>query len=678
MTEVHHERRTDVALLTLNRPVANALAPALRAELLKELNAALSDETVRAVVLAGAGADFSTGVDITEYGQDLGEPWVSDLCLAIENAGKPVVAALHGAVLGGGLDLALAAHARVASQETRVGLPEVQLGLIPNGGATQRLPRLVGADVAADLMLSGGSRKISDPALEGLVDEVTSGSVVEAGLAKARQLADAGEWVRTGARRTGLMEPLAFQNTVAELRRKWRDKRSAEAEILTCLEAALLLPYAQGLKLETALFRERRHTQDARARRHFHVAEKRAMIMPERATGHARDVTEVVVPGDGGLVTELVIACLDYGFRVSILAQDVAATEALQSRIEKIYHDAILNKAISSEAGQSALSRLTSAWPDQALARADMVLDTGQIDLSAHAASLNPHAIWAGVMDQDAIPAPPPVGIDSSHVGVRVYRPALRIRVVELFVTRGASADTVVTTAQFFNRLGRTAIRCECVDGMVGGNMSAALFSAALALAKAGVGPYRIDAAARGLGFARGPFRLMDDEGLKHVAKRLERRKLAGGASDSGVLAPRIADGATGQRAGRGFYIYDDAGAHYDPELKDTASGVLPAMQADPRAGLQAALANEAARLLSAGVVQRASDIDVVMVRAFGFNLERGGPLFQADLSGALSVLNSLKLLAPLSEVLWQPHETIEDMVKNGTGFFGRPGRDAA
>ncbi len=192
MAEVHHEQRAGIAVLTLNRPVANALAHSLRMDLSRELNAAFTDDAVRAIVLAGAGLDFSSGVDVTDYDGDLAQPWIDDLCLEIENAPKPVVAALQGAALGAGFELALAAHGRIAQDGARVGLPEVQLGLIPNGGATQRMPRMTGAQISLQFMLSGQSFSVSDPRLKNVIDSIVPEGVVDAAVDAARALADAG------------------------------------------------------------------------------------------------------------------------------------------------------------------------------------------------------------------------------------------------------------------------------------------------------------------------------------------------------------------------------------------------------------------------------------------------------------------------------------------------------
>lgn len=673
MAEVNHQRRAGVAILTLNRPVANVLAHSLRADLRTALNTAITDDEVSAIVLTGAGADFSTGMDVTDYDVPPKSPWVDDLCLLIETCPKPVVAAMHGAVLGGGAELALAAHGRVAAVGTQIGFPEVLLGLIPNGGATQRLPRMTGAQVALEMMLSGQKLDIHDRHAKPLIDAVVTEGVVDAAVEMALDMARAREWTRAEDRVAGLADPVAYQNAISDVRATLRSSGSAEADIVTCVEAAQLLPYRRGLELERVRFNDRRRTPDARARRHFQVSERRAAIMPERARGRPAEVNQVVIPGSGALVAELAIMCLDAGLRVSLMAEDVDRTEAIRARIGSIYDGAVDHHVLTATARDDLMTRLAPAWPAEALPQTDLVLDTGQIDLQAHHAALNPAAIWVPVASGQGMPSTAPRDIAARHVEVRVYRPVVNTKMVELCVPPGASSDTVVTVAHLFNSMGRTVIRSECVEGLVGGNMSAALYAAALRLAKAGVGPYRIDAAARGLGFARGPFQLMDDEGLANVATRLNRRAEAGGAGDSDVLAPRIAAGAKGRASGRGFYVYDEAGVQFDPELEEGAHArPTDAVPLDPRAGLEAALVNEAARLLAAQVVQRASDIDVIMVRGFGFDPRRGGPLFQADMMGLFTVLRDLRRLMPISASLWQPHQIIEDMVKNGVGFFGR------
>lgn len=673
MAEVNHHRRSGVAILTLNRPVANVLAHSLRTDLQNALSSAVADDDVSAIVLAASGADFSTGVDITDYDAPPKSPWINDLCLQIETCSKPVVAALHGAVIGGGAELALAAHKRVAAAGTQIGLPEILLGLIPNGGATQRLPRMVGAQRALEVMLSGQKLDVADPRLNNIIDAIVPDGVVDAAVDIALDLARAGKWTQARDRVAGLSDPVAYQNAIRDVRAKLRSSGSAEADIVTCVEAAQLLPYARGLELERVRFLDRRQTSDARARRHFQMSERRTAIMPERAQGRPAEVQHVVVPGSGALVAELAIMCLDAGLNVSLMAEDVAGTEAVRSRIGSIYDGAVDHHVLSAEARDALMARLAPAWPAEALPQADLVLDAGLIGLQAHHPVLNPGAIWVSIATGQGMPTTAPRDIAARHLEVRVYRPALSTKMVELCVPPGATSDTVVTVAHLFGRMGRTVVRSECVEGLIGGNMSAALFSAALTLAKAGITPYRIDAAARGLGFAQGPFHLMDHEGLPNVANRLQRRAETGGEGDSDLLMPRIAAGATGRGAGRGFYIYDEDGAQPDPELNGGGGPTrADATMANPRAALEAALVNEAARLLGAQVVQRASDIDVVMVRGFGFDPRRGGPLFQADMTGLLSVLSDMKHLVPMSAPLWQPHEMIETMVKNGTGFFGR------
>ena len=672
MAEVQRERRDNVAILTLNRPVANLLSPSLRAELQAELQAALTDDRVEALVLCGAGQEFSSGVDVTEYDAPLATPWVGDLCLQIEMSPKPVVAALHGVAVGGGFELALAAHARIAVAGTKVAMPEVELGLVPGGGATQRLPRIAGVHTAIDLLLSGRAVDVGDAVMGSLIDEIVPDAPVEAAVVMARDLAQSGDWRRAQDHSEGLSDPLGYQDAIAKMVEKRRDLTLAATEILRCIEAAQLLPYQRGLEMERAIFDERRVAMDARARRHFHMAERRTMILPERGLGRARNISHVAIPGDGVLVVELAVACLDAGLRVSLMADDVAATEAVRGRISAIYDGAVERNVLSRMAQENLLTRLSGGWPAEVLPSVDMVLDIGQTDLTAHHQLLNPSAIWVCVSDGGPMPVTAPRDIGDRAVDVRVYRPVLSTKLVEMCVPAGTSADAVVSVAQFFGRMGRTVIRCECVDGLVGGNMSSAFYFAALALANAGVGVYRIDAAARALGFTIGPFRLMDREGLPQVAERLHLRAAGHEKPNLSVLEAQIAAGALGRTTGRGFYFYDAKGVHPDPDLREGMNGTARPLRLEPRTALESALVNEAARLMSVNVVQRASDIDVVMVSCFGFDWSRGGPLFQADRRGIFNVLTDMKRCADVSGPLWQPHQLVEEMVKNGKGFFGR------
>lgn len=680
-SEVHHELRDGVALVTLDRPVANALAPSLRAELRDVLADVMADDAVRAVVLRGAGNGFSSGVDISQYDGPLASPWISDLCTLIENAPKPVVACLHGAVLGAGFELALAAHARVASRQARLALPEVTLGLIPGGGATQRLPRIVGAQAALEFMLSGQIVAADDPRMARLCDRLVESDPLEAALDLARDLAGRGTWRRTCDFQRGFSDPERYRKAVGGIAAQLAAAEGPEHDVVKCVEAAQLLPFDRGLEFEGALFQDRLNSPEARARRHLYTAERRAAIFPEVArVPQPQHLNRIALLGDGALLAELAVALLDGGKHVDLIASSGGATEAVLKRVAGIYEGAVARKRLDASERDARLARLARQDGAKEPPAVDLVMDSGQGAISDDLSRSYAGAIWAVLGDGHRVTSRSEHIADPSRcLGLRLYRPAHSVRLAEIAVPDDAEPAAVSAVARMLMGLGRTVIRCSGAPGGVGDTMHAALCRAGLALAQAGVSPYEVDAAACDLGFSQGPFRMMDAEGLEPELERIERLArlkeeppLPGG----GLLQARIADGATGQAVGRGFYLYPETG---DPQPDATVSAWSDAQDTDAdlsnisvQEALHAALVNAAARLVVDKVVQRASDIDVVMVKGLGFDSKLGGPLLQADLQGMLHLLRVMRELETLDPTLWHPDALIEDMVKNGRGFFGR------
>lgn len=662
MSEVGYERRGDIAILTLNRPTANALAPSLRAALKTRLQEALGDDDVAAIVLRGAGGSFCSGVDITEYDGRLATPWVSDICRAIESAAKPIVAALRGAALGAGFELALAAHARVARKGTRGALPEVALGLIPCGGTTQRAPRLVGAQTALDIMLSGRVVDITEGRMRGFVDTLTEDDPLDAAAGMAASMAETGHWHRPADRVQGLSDPEAYREAVAAAFERLNDRDGAERDIVRCVEAAQIFPYERGLDFESALFKDRLTSSASRGLRHIFAAERRAADMPEMSAPDAPLLRRVVLVGSTTILPEFAVALLDGARKVQIALPDDTARDTVMARIRHIYDSAVSRGRLPSEQRDERLARLGIRTDYKALEGADVVFDCGGTVMGGDMPALKEGAFWA-TLDGDGTATP----------GCRVYRPAHRSRLVEICAGETIAQVKVAALARMFSGLGRTVVRCAAGTGSAGHAMADALYRGALVLAEAGMSPYAVDQAARDLGFAQGPFRLIDAEGLDRVRARLVSPG-SGTAEGLPLLDRLLAEGSTGQAGGYGFYQYGADGARPRPDLPRPETRLSAALgDIGAACALQAALANAAARLLEAGAVQRASDLDVVMVKGYGFARERGGPLLRADQAGMLRLLTDMKALADLSDALWRPAPLIEEMFKNGEGFFGRP-----
>ncbi|WP_166433979.1 enoyl-CoA hydratase-related protein [Roseovarius spongiae] len=652
-----------VRVLTLGGAPRNPLDREQRLWLVQALEAAQADAAVRAVVLTGADGEFSAGINMVDYGGDLAAPWIDALCAAVECSAKPVVAAIEGRAVGAGLALALAAHARIAHAEAEIAAPEVRLGLVPSGGVTQRLPRLTGVEVALGLLLSGRSRPVSDPGLARLFDRILPADVLAAAVTLARTLADRGTWARTGAQRVGFRDPAAYLGAVREVAESLEPGAQAEAAIARALEAAILLPLPQGLALEATLFEETRNAPAARAARHLLLAERRAQTPPGVETAQAQPVRSVIIAGEHGAFAEVAIMALDAGWTVHLVPPAQGDGGALRARIAQVYGDAVTRGRLDDGAREERLARLHVDGRAPETAGIVFALGGSAPDLAGAQLRVRVEDVDGGSL-----------GSDDAPFRLRFQPPAHSAPLAELMIAPDADAAQAATLVRALGQARKTMIRAGDAPGMISGNLEWALWTAALALVAKGASPYDVDRAAARLGFAQGPFLRMDSVGLDAAAARLAWLSEARGApppGDGGPLRALVAQGRTGRDAGLGFYRHEDGAAQPDDAIAD----ILPAIGGgglDPEAALEAALVNESARLLRLGVALRASDIDVILVRAFGVARDRGGVLIRADMKGLFTVQEAMKPLMELAPHLWTPDEGLRDLVKNGTGFFGR------
>lgn len=617
---IHQDTRDGVIVLRLDRPVANALAPDLRAELLAALSTAAARADCVAIVISGAGAGFSSGVDLSEYDTAPAAPSPGALCRAVAACDRPVVAALHGDVLGAGLALALAADARVAAAQTRLALPEIGLGMMPGAGVTQRLPRLVGAQAALELMLSGRPVPATEPRLRPLFEQIVPEESEAAAMTLAARLAR-GESRPAPPR--GLSDPAGYQKAVAAVRARLGEAEGAAADILRAVEAAQLLPLPQGLDFEEVLFEERAQSRSARALRHVHVGEARARALPEMRRAAPRPLRRIALAGP--VPTALAEALLTAG--CTLRGAPDTLPEALGARLE----------------------------PGPGEGWADLWIETGGGAPSG-----------AGQLRLD-----PGAGFGATGLWLRLHGKA---PLAEIGVGAGVAAADVAGLARLLTaaRLGYVRAALPAAGPGVGHALRATLDLAALALLGAGLSPQAVDAGAQALGLAEGPCLAMDREGLSEAARRLgaltPRLGLPVPGSD-GPLAQRITRGAVGRAAGRGFYDHPSEGPRA-PRGTETEAA-LPGGVSTAHA-LHAALVNAAERLLAAGAVLRAGDLDVVALHALGQARQAGGPLFQADARRLLAVLKDMKALRPLSAALWAPEPGLNTRIKEGLGYFGR------
>jgi 3-hydroxyacyl-CoA dehydrogenase len=688
---VRVEWRGRVALVTIDNPPANALTREVRAGLERAFERLEADTVAQAVVLKGTGAGFATGPDVADPGAGAVAPELAEVCDQIESSSKPVIACLKGAVRGGGLELALAAHWRLASATATFGLPEVRLGLLPSAGGTQRVPRLCGAAAALDLMLSG--RPITAEAAEaaGLVDGMLQGDVEAAAIRLAEDLAEKGIGVRpTGERRDGMADPVAYLEEVARQRAVALGARGpAERRIVDCVEAALLLPAQEGMRFERTAYEECLDTPESRALRHAVLAERRAAKVPELAQGRPRAVARAGVLGGGGMGSGIAIALLDAGLPVVLVERDAAARDAAVARIEASYLEAVDRKRLREEAAVKRLASLTSAVDAVTLGDCDFVIEAVTADpehkrqLCARLEEvLAPGAVLATSsaelsIDELAQGLTRPTRV----LGLHFYPPAAAMRAVEVVVGRETSADAVATAFALARRLGKIPVRSSAAEGLIGTRVHGAYRTVVDFLLEDGASVEEIDAVMRGAGFLLGPYQLDDLAGLDSASARL--RRLAADRNPAMryvAVADRLREaGRLGRRAGRGYYRYDEAGRPGQPDAEVAAivaeerarKGIVPRKvgPAEIRRKALAAMANEGARLVAEGVALRPSDVDVVMLHGFGFPRWLGGPMQWADETGLLALRADLRAWAAAEPGFWTPAPLWDELIKNGQKF---------
>jgi len=688
---VKYEVEGGVAVLTVNNPPVNALGQAVRRGLYDGIERAEAQADVGAVLIRASGRTFPAGADVREFGKPPQKPLLTDVCSRIEACTKPVVAAIHGTALGGGFELALGAHYRMAARDAKMGLPEVTLGVLPGAGGTQRVPRITGAGPALDLMLTGKPIGAARAGELGLIDAVVDGQVATAGFAFARDLAARGAKPRpTSARAQGFGDPAEYLTTIATKREALKDSPlMAPARILDCVEAALLMPFATGLAMERAAFEDCVVSDQAQALRHAFFAQRRAAKVPELTGATLREVNEIGVVGAGTMGAGIAVACLDAGFRVTLVERDDDALARGLARVVSIYDRALAKGRITEDMRASRQSHLTATSDMGNLRHSDLVIEAVFEEMSA---KQEVFAQLDGVMKAGAILATNTSYLDIDAlaaatsrpwdvVGYHFFSPAHVMKLLEVVVGAQTDPNVVATGFDLAKRLGKIPVRAGVSDGFIGNRILTAYRDAADFMLEDGATPAGIDAAMRAYGFAMGPYQVLDLAGLDISCAR--RRRLAPLRDPNAryvAIGDRLCDvGWFGQKVRRGYYVYDDGsrGGVDDPAVLDIIAAERAAKGIKPRAFSQEeiqlrclnAMANEGAKLLEEGVALRPSDIDVVMLHGFGFPRWRGGPMKSADLRGLLNVRNALKTYEPEAPQFWAVSPLFDELVKNGRHF---------
>ena len=641
VVDLRHEG--EIAVIAMDSPPVNALGHLLRNGLLKALSQLGG---ARAVVLHGTARAFSGGADITEFGKPPMPPTLRDVIAAIEALHVPVVAAISGVALGGGLELALGSHARVAWDGARMGLPEVKLGLLPGGGGTQRLPRVVGVEKAVAMIVGGNPVGAKEAAAIGLVDAVLDGSCPAAAIAWARDhTADRFSPVRDreDALEAAKADPALIDRAAAPLL-----KASGAQAPKACVEAirgALTLPFDEGLKNERRLFEELVRGDESRAQRHAFFAEREAQKAKLPAGTEPRPVRKAAVIGAGTMGGGIAMCFANAGIPVTIIEMEQAPLDRGLARIEELYATSAKRGSITAQQGAERRGRITGAVGLQAVGDADIVVEAVFEEMGVKQEVFRtldgiakPGAILAtntSYLDIDQIAAA--TARPGDVLGMHFFSPANVMKLLEVVRGKDSSPDVIATAAGLGKTLGKVGIVVGNCFGFVGNRMLARRTEAAERLLLDGASPSEVDAALTAFGFKMGPFAMADLAGLD-IGMRI--RKAFGKRAP---VADALCDaGRYGQKTGQGYYKYEGRTAVPDPAVDAmiaAESGKLGiARRSIPRDEIIERLVypmiNEGARILEEGVAERPGDIDAIWLHGYNWPAWRGGPMFYADLVG--------------------------------------------
>ncbi len=685
-------RYDDILVVTIDHPPVNALSAAVRGDLARVIREAQADPQVRAVLLMGAGKNFIAGADIREFGKPPQAPILPEVCNQIEASAKPVVAVLHGAALGGGLEIAMAAHYRVALEGAKLGLPEVNLGLLPGAGGTQRAPRLMGAQASLDLMLTGKHLSARAALEAGLVDTLSSDAdPLDAGLAYTRQLLAVGAGPRRSRDAGALADKtVALAQVEAAAGRIAATTRGlySPAKIVEAVRAAIELPFDEGLSTERALFLQCLDSPQRAGLIHAFFAERDTAKMPGQPA-RPRRLERLGIVGGGTMGAGIAVAALDAGFPVTMVEQDDAALERGRARVAQVY-DLLLKKGrLTPQERESRLARFTGATDYGALDDADLIIEAVFEDMAVKQAVFaqldrvaKPGAVLAtntSYLDVDRIAAATRGPADV--LGLHFFSPANIMKLLEVVVGEHTAADTVATGFELARRLRKIPVRAGVCDGFIGNRILAVHRQAADMMMEDGASPYEIDAAVRAFGYPMGPYQMADLAGGDIGWATRKRRAPTRDPAQRYVQIPdRLCErGWFGQKTGRGFYLYPDGArqGEQDPEVLAIIAAERARARVTPRSftpeDIQrrylAAMINEAANVLLQGIAQRPSDIDVVFLAGYGFPRHRGGPMHYADSVGLDRVLADIRGYAQEDPAFWKPSPLLVQLAESGRNF---------
>jgi 3-hydroxyacyl-CoA dehydrogenase len=627
-----HER---IASIILNNPPVNALSHAMRVVLLEELSNLFGDEGVSAIVIACEGRTFIAGADIREFGKPPLAPDLPELVEFVDAAPKPVIAAMHGTALGGGLELAMACHFRLCAPSAKLGLPEVTLGILPGAGGTQRLPRLIGARAALDMIVGGKLLSAARAKSLGLIDEIIEGDLRAGALAlAARVVSELRPLSRVSERRPTVDDPRLFEDYERSIAHKWRGFLAP----FRCIEAvrvAVELPFSEGLKRERELFAELMGSSQSKAQRHVFFAEREvAKVSDLPVETPTRQVSSTAVVGDSSAAVAIARCLADSGVEVTLLVSDLETSERNRTALRDGYARAVARGELPAAEVQQRLARIHLSQSYEDVRETDLLIEAVPDDLQAKRdvlARLGQVAKPAAILvtstasfDVDAVA--PASARPEAVAGMHFAKPLSGLKLLEAVRGSATTPDVYATVMKLGKTLGRVTVPLRAP---LARRLLEQALQQASRLVEEGASPHSVDAALYEFGFPMGPFAARDRNLLEGTFRQPE-------ANSRGAPRPISAR----EIVERCLYV----------------------------------VVNEAARALEAGVAARPIDIDMIAVSGVGFPVYRGGPLFYSDQVGLRDICESLlKYCRQTEDPSFAPAALIERLAEQGKGFYFRP-----
>lgn len=687
---VRLEKDGDIGVIIVNYPPVNALGPGVADGIIECLNKANGDPSIKAMVLMGDGRSFIAGADIRGFGTGRKRPPLGERTYDVmDRSPKPVVAAIHGYALGGGLENAMGCHYRIAVASAKVGLPEVLIGILPGGGGTQRLPRLAGPEVALDMIVSGRHVPAPEALKLGILDEVIPDgtNLRQAAVAKARAVADIRPLPRVRDREAKA-DPSLFEDKRKSIARRARNQK-APYNCIAAVEAACTLPFDEGMKREQELFLELENADEAKALRYAFFGEREVTKLPDLPSSIAPfDFQRPAVVGAGTMGGGIAMSFADFGYDVKIVD---ASPESLQRGMERIrnnYATSVKRGSLAQDEMERRLARIHPVASYHDIADADVVVEAvfERMDVKKEVFKqldeiVNKDAFLfsnTSALDMEEIAAV--TSRPEKVAGTHFFSPANVMKLLEVVRPAGAAPETLITAMAMGRRIGKISAMAGNTDGFVANRSRAPFNSEMVILLEEGCLPEQVDKVMIDFGYPMGPFAVGDLAGLDIGAEGRKRRAAANPNYRKLPIADKLVEmGRFGQKTGAGWYRYEkgDRTPHPDPEVKkiiedySAQAGITRRAFSDEEIlrRLLFSSVNEALRILEEGKAYRTVDVDIMWLHGFGFPRYRGGLFFWADQIGVRDVYNQIQAWHQQYGERWAPCNLLRQLAESGTTF---------